>query len=133
MRLPAAILLLTSLICCAACSVFDDNSESFEKVTKVWIEPGDPSPGDIVQVRVEWESNLVYLGLVGAGPKVRFRVDTGTLAMEHNPQLGNTLISDQEALMASKTVQWQLPADSEAATVWATMMSGGKSLTVHFD
>ncbi|HES58169.1 MAG TPA: hypothetical protein ENO21_01925 [Firmicutes bacterium] len=69
----------------------------------------------------------------GYGPRARITVDAGTLLMEHNPQYGNTRISDREVLMESKTVQWQLPTDSDEATVWATMMSGGKSLTVKFD
>jgi hypothetical protein len=132
MRLLSAVFALLT-VCLAGCGAFKTGYAPFEKVTSVWIEPADPAPGDVVQVRVTWDSNLVYLAMVGAGPKVRFRVDAGSLIMEHNPQYGNTRISDREALLESKTVQWQLPADRDEATVWATMMSGGKSLTVKFD
>jgi len=134
MRLVAALLILATISLCPACSAIGINDDSeFEKVTKVWIEPSDPAPGDIVDVRVEWDSNLVYLAMVGAGPKVRFRVNAGSLIVNHDPMMGDTRISDQEALMESKTVKWQLPTDVRKATVWATMRTGGKSLTVDLE
>jgi hypothetical protein len=121
-----ALLIFLGLTCgCGA--IFPEGDHG--GVTRLWIEPANPTAGSFVSVRfdVDW-GPYVWDCLASTRPSVNFRVSAGEL---HAAKFyDDEEITGQDITTRSRAITWTLPDTPGQATIWASWDGHGKKLVV---
>jgi hypothetical protein len=133
--LGSVIFIAFAALALQACGFLQKGSSLYDyiKVTGIEITPAKPQAGDLVQVRVLWDSNGNRPDGLGFGPSIHYLVSGGELIVEeYRSGIGPVEVRGQDITVKAEHAQWQLPTGVSAAWITAELPDGSQTLMLEF-